>query len=78
MLYGASLLFPFAGSAVDVAAFEAAGIPDLAYFTDPEQSVEVEITVDAETGEPLEVEFDEVDADLVDLCGPFQHQHRHG
>ncbi len=78
MLYGAGLLLPFTGSAVDVAAFEAAGIPELAYSTGPEQSVEIEITVDAGTGEPLEVEFDEVDADLVDLCGPFQHQHRHG
>jgi hypothetical protein len=75
VLYGASLLFPYAGSAVDLAAFEAAGIPDLAYFTDPEQSVEIETTVDAETGEPLEVEFDEVDADLVDLCGLFQHRY---
>jgi preprotein translocase subunit SecB len=75
VLYGASILFPYAGSAVDVAAFEEAGIPDLAYFADPEQSVEVEIVVDAESGEPLEVEFDEIDAELVDLCGSFEHRH---
>ncbi|SFN89579.1 hypothetical protein SAMN05660359_00486 [Geodermatophilus obscurus] len=74
VLYGASLLFPYAGSAVDIAAFEEAGIPDLAYFTAPEESVEVEIVVDAETGEPLEVEFDEIDAELVDLCWLFDHR----
>lgn len=75
VLYGATLLFPYAGSAVDVAAFEAAGIPDLAYYADPEQSVGLEITIDAATGEPLEVEFDEVDAELVDLCALFERRH---
>lgn len=73
-LYGASLLWVFADSPVDVEAFEEAGVPSLAYFTDPEQSVELEITLDIETGETLEVEFDEIDAELVDLCGEFQHQ----
>ncbi len=37
--------------------------------------MEVEIRLDAETGEPLEVEFDGIDADLVDLCGLFDHPH---
>jgi len=70
VLYGASILFP-AGGPVDEAAFEEAGIPALAYFQDPEDRVQVEIRIDAETGEPIDVEFTNVDAELVDLCAWF-------
>jgi hypothetical protein len=70
-LYANSVLFRFGvpPHPADVAAFDEAGIPDLAYFT--EGNVELEIVVDAETGEPKSVEFDEVDANIVDLCPLF-------
>ena len=48
------------------AAFEEAGLPTLGYFSDPEERVEVQLRVDPETGELLDVEFTEVDADVVD------------
>ncbi len=70
-LYANSLLFRFGvpPHPADVKAFDEAGIPDLAYFT--EGNVELEIVIDAETGEPKSVEFDEVDANIVDLCPLF-------
>ncbi len=71
VLYGASLLWPYVDVPADLVAFEEAGLPSLAYFTDPEQSVEVEFTVDEETGEITDVEFDRIDAEVVDLCPAF-------
>ena len=70
-LYAKSVLFPFGvpPHPADVQAFAEADIPDLAYYTDG--NVEVELVIDAETGELKEVEFDEVDANIVDLCPLF-------
>ncbi|WP_029431600.1 hypothetical protein [Blastococcus sp. URHD0036] len=53
------------GEPADIAGFEAAGLPLLGYFSDPEQTVELELRVDAETGDLIETE---IDADIVDLC----------
>lgn len=77
-LYGASILFPFGVPPlpVDVAAFDEAGLPHLAYYT--EGNVEVEIVIDAETGEPTSIEFDEVDANIVDLCPLFDEAGHEG
>ncbi len=67
-LYGPSILFPALGP-VDEAAFEAAGLPDLAYYR--EGVVTFHAVGDPETGELLSEEID-VDAHRIhDLCTWF-------
>lgn len=75
VLYGASLLWPYLGVEADLAAFEEAGLPSLAYYTDPAESVEVEFVLNEETGEITDVEFDQVDATITDLCPAFDEEH---
>jgi hypothetical protein len=70
LLYGASIVAT-TGEPADIAGFEAAGVPLLGYFADPGQTVELELRIDAETGDLIETEFDEIDADIVDLCPLF-------
>jgi hypothetical protein len=76
-LFGASLLFPF-GDPIEQEAFEEAGIPDLAYYRDPDDVVTLRITVDSDDGGLLALAFTEVDADLVNLCKRFDRADRHG
>jgi hypothetical protein len=67
--YGPSILFPIPEfGPVDAAAFEAAGIPDLAYFR--KGVVTFEVVLNPETGEFIS-ETADVDARLVDLCDWF-------
>lgn len=82
-LYAKSVLFRLGvpPHPVDVAAFAEAGIPDLAYYTDG--NVEVDYVIDAVAEELVSVEFDEVDANIVDLCPLFDedesdHHEGHG
>lgn len=79
-LFGASILFPFA-EAERPAFLEAFGT-DLAYFSDPDESVTFNVLADAETGEVLELRSIEVDAHVVDLCQEFDghgdEHHDHG
>ncbi len=79
-VYGPSLLFPVPEfGPVDAAAFEAAGIPDLAYFT--KGLVTFDVVVNPETGEFISEEAD-VDARLHDVCTWFgnddEHHSHHG
>ncbi len=68
-LQGPSILFPFPElGPVDAAAFEAAGIPDLAYFT--KGTVTFDLVIDPETGQAVSEEAD-VDARMHDLCTWF-------
>ena len=67
--YGPSILFPIPEfGPVDAAAFEAAGIPDLAYFK--KGVVTFEVVLNPETGEFIS-ETADVDARVVDLCDWF-------
>ncbi len=75
VLFGASLLFPFPDP-VDRAAHEAAGLPDLAYFTDPEVSASIRIVIDLETGEFVSVEYVDVPEHVTDLCTWFDDDPR--
>ena len=77
---GPSILFPFPElGPVDEAAFEAAGIPDLAYFK--KGVVSFDLVINPETGEAVSEEAD-VDARLHDLCTWFSDDkdwhHGHG
>jgi hypothetical protein len=73
---GPSILFPFPElGPVDAAAFEAAGIPDLAYFT--KGTVAFDLVINPETGEAVSEEAD-VDARLHDLCTWFGDDDEHG
>jgi hypothetical protein len=72
-LFGASILFPVADTERPVF-LETFGT-DLAYFSDPAESVVFRLVVDAATGEVQEVRSIEVDAHIVDLCQKFD---RHG
>ncbi len=82
-VYGPALLFPIPDfGPVDAAAFEAAGIPDLAYFT--KGVVTFHVVVNPETGEFISEEAD-VEARVHDLCtwfGEDEHDedehHGHG
>lgn len=74
--YGPSTLFPIPEfGPVDAAAFEAAGIPDLAYFE--RGVVTFDVVVNTETGEFIS-ETADVDARLVDLCTWFDGNRGHG
>jgi hypothetical protein len=87
-LFGASIMFPFA-EAERPAFLEAFGT-DLAYFSDPAESVTFKLLVDPETGEVQRLRSIEVDAHIVDLCQEFDghgdehhdhyydHHHDHG
>ena len=77
VLYGASILFPF-DDPIDRAAFEEAGLPDLAYFEDPAESITVEIKIDPEDGAVQSVEFTDIDAEIVDLCTYFDDGRKDG
>ncbi len=68
-LFGASILFPF-GDTERPAFLEAFGT-DLAYFTDPAESVTFQLRVDPETGEVQELLAIEGYAHTVDLCQWF-------
>ena len=69
--YGPSILYPIPEfGPVDVAAFEAAGIPDLAYFK--RGVVTFDVVLNPETGEFISEEAD-VDARLHDLCTWFDN-----
>jgi hypothetical protein len=74
-LFGASLLFPV--SQAEVAEFVEAFGTDLAYFTDPEESVRAKVTVDPVTNEVLELRSIEIDADIEDLCTWFDDHDDH-
>ena len=75
-VYGPSVLFPVPEfGPVDEAAFEAAGIPDLAYFT--KGVVTFHVVVNPDTGEFISEEAD-VDARLHDLCTWFDGNHGQG
>jgi hypothetical protein len=74
--HGPSILFPFPElGPVDAAAFEAAGIPDLAYFK--KGVVTFDLVINPETGEAVSEEAD-VDARLHDLCTWFDGNRGHG
>jgi hypothetical protein len=74
--YGPSILFPIPEfGPVDAAAFEAAGIPDLAYFE--RGVVTFSIVLDPETGEFIS-EVADVDARVLDLCTWFDGDREHG
>ncbi len=74
--HGPSILFPFPElGPVDEAAFEAAGIPDLAYFK--KGVVTFDLVINPETGEAVSEEAD-VDARLHDLCTWFGDDDEHG
>lgn len=76
--HGPSILFPFPElGPVDAAAFEAAGIPDLAYFK--KGTVTFDLVIDPETGQAVSEEAD-VDARMHDLCTWFDNDRgdRHG
>jgi hypothetical protein len=87
-LFGASILFPFTEAETPV--FQEAFGTDLAYFSDPAESVVIEVTVDPETSTVTEVRSIEVEAHIVDLCEKFDgadkkrhhgdkhHDHHHG
>ena len=73
-LFGASIMFPLAET--ERPAFLEAFGTDLAYFSDPDESVTFTLLADAETGEVLELQSIEVDAHVVDLCQEFDgHDH---
>jgi hypothetical protein len=73
--YGASILWPVPEfGPVDAAAFEAAGLPDLTYFT--YGVIMFEVVLNPETGEFLE-ETAHVRARVVDLCDWFGDDHHH-
>ena len=75
-VYGPAVLFPIPDfGPVDAAAFEAAGIPDLAYFK--KGLVTFHVVVNPETGEFISEEAD-VDARLHDLCTWFGEDEHHG
>jgi len=75
-LYGPSILFPIPEfGPVDVAAFEAAGLPDLAYYR--KGVVTFHVVVNPETGEFISEEAD-VDARVHDLCTWFDGEHGRG
>ena len=75
-VYGPAVLFPIPDfGPVDAAAFEAAGIPDLAYFK--RGLVTFDVVVNPETGEFISEEAD-VDAHLHDLCTWFDGNRGHG
>ena len=74
-VYGPAVLFPIPDfGPVDAAAFEAAGIPDLAYFK--KGLVTFHVVVNPETGEFISEEAD-VDAHLHDLCTWFDDDRGH-
>jgi hypothetical protein len=66
----------------DRAAFEEAGIPQLAYFDDPAENMTLQIKSDPADGTVESIEFTDVDAHLVNLCKYFHgdgddgHDHR--
>jgi hypothetical protein len=75
-VYGPSILFPIPEfGPVDAAAFEAAGLPDLAYFR--KGVVTFYVVLDPGTGEFVSEEID-VDARIVDLCTRFDGNRGHG
>ena len=71
-----TILYPYPElGPVDAAAFEAAGIPDLAYAK--KGVVTFELVIDPETGQAVSEEAD-VDARIIDLCTWFDGDHGHG
>ena len=71
-----TILYPYPElGPADAAAFEAAGIPDLAYVK--KGVVTFELVIDPETGLAVSEEAD-VDARIVDLCTWFDGDHGHG
>jgi len=71
-----TILYPYPElGPVDAAAFEAAGIPDLAYVK--KGVVTFELVIDPETGQAVSEEAD-VDARLIDLCTWFDGNRGHG
>jgi hypothetical protein len=75
-VYGPSILFPIPEfGPVDAAAFEAAGIPDLAYFK--RGVVTFDVVLDPETGEFISEDID-VDARVHDVCTWFDGHHGDG
>jgi hypothetical protein len=74
--FGPSILYPIPEfGPVDAAAFEAAGIPDLAYFK--RGVVAFEVVLSPDTGEFIE-ETAYVDARVRDLCTWFDGNRGHG
>ena len=75
-LYGPSILFPIPEfGPVDAAAFEAAGLPDLAYYR--KGVVTFHVVLDPETGEFISEDID-VDARVHDVCSWFDGHHGDG
>jgi hypothetical protein len=75
-LYGPSVLFPVPEfGPVDAAAFEAAGLPDLAYYR--EGVVTFYVVLNPESGAFISEEID-VDARVHDLCTWFDGDHGGG
>src|SRR3712207_5957829 len=71
--YAPSILFPYPElGPVDEAAFEAAGIPDLAYVE--KGVVTFDLVVDPDTGEAVSEEAD-VDGRIIDLCTWRSEEH---
>jgi hypothetical protein len=74
--YAPTILFPYPElGPVDAAAFEAAGIPDLAYVK--KGVVTFDLVIDPDTGEAVSEEAD-VDARIIDLCTWFDGSDGHG
>jgi hypothetical protein len=71
-----TILYPYPElGPVDAAAFEAAGIPDLAYVK--KGVVRFDLVIDPETGQAVTEEAD-VDARVIDLCTWFDGNRGHG
>ena len=75
ILFGASIMFPLFEA--EVGPFVDAFGTDLAYFSDPEESVRIRLTTDPATGEVLDVRSIDVDAHIEDLCTWFDDDPRH-
>lgn len=73
--YAPSILFPYPElGPVDAAAFEAAGIPDLAYVK--KGVVTFDLVINPDTGQAVSEEAD-VDGRIIDLCTWFDGDHGH-